>query len=119
MEAKFLISFSKMLGEFAWYSENSEMKTHPVGKKRPNAWGLYEMAGNVWDWVEDDWHDSYKGAPDDGSAWIDNPRGSYRVVRGGWYVVARYCRSAVRYGRPGARSLLVGFRLSRFVSLGP
>ena len=90
---------AKRLGEFAWYSENSESKTHPVGEKKPNAWGLYDMHGNVWEWVEDDWHDSYEGAPDDGSAWIDKPRGSDRVVRGGsWGDVARYCRSAVRSG---------------------
>jgi len=41
------------------------------------------MHGNTWEWVEDDWHDSYEGAPDDGSAWVDDPRGSARVVRGG------------------------------------
>jgi len=40
------------------------------------------MHGNTWEWVEDDWHDSYEGAPDDGSAWVDDPRGSARVVRG-------------------------------------
>jgi formylglycine-generating enzyme required for sulfatase activity len=75
----------------------------------------------VWEWVEDDWHGSYKKAPDDGRAWVDNPRGSGRVVRGGsWGGGARFCRSAVRSSRaPGFRDRGVGFRLSRSVSLGP
>ena len=103
-----------------WYDKNSGGQTHPVGEKAPNAWGLYDMHGNVWEWVEDDWHDSYKKAPDDGWAWVDNPRGSYRVVRGGsWGNVARSCRSARRFnGAPGIRYNDLGFRLSRSVSLG-
>jgi formylglycine-generating enzyme required for sulfatase activity len=117
----FFGSFAKRLGEFAWYSENSDAKTHPVGKKKPNAWGLYDMYGNVWEWVEDDWHDSYDGAPVDGRAWVDNPRGSHRVVRGGgWSDSARRCRSAARGNDgPRERDRFVGFRLSRSVSLGP
>ncbi len=66
--------------------------------RKPNSWGLYDMHGNVWEWVEDDYHDSYNGAPADGRAWVDNPRGSYRVIRGGsWDYDAQYCRSAIRY----------------------
>jgi formylglycine-generating enzyme required for sulfatase activity len=108
------------LKEVGWYSENSGKKLHPVGEKKPNAWGLYDMHGNVWEWVEDDWHDSYKKAPDDGRAWVDNPRGSFRVMRGGgWYDGAQHCRSAVRFIAPGSRSGSVGFRLSRSVALGP
>jgi formylglycine-generating enzyme required for sulfatase activity len=111
---------AKRLGEFAWYSENSESKTHPVGKKKANGWGLYDMHGNVWEWVEDDWHDNYSGAPNDGSAWIDKPRGLGRVVRGGsWLYDAQVCRSARRFNAaPGARNDTVGFRLSRSVALG-
>jgi formylglycine-generating enzyme required for sulfatase activity len=112
---------AKGLGEFAWFDSNSGGKTHPVGKWKPNAWGLYDMHGNVWEWVEDDWHGSYEGAPADGRTWVDNPRGSDRVIRGGgWFIVARYCRSAARNrDAPVDRDDYVGFRLSRFVSLGP
>jgi len=108
------------LGEFAWYSENSNNKTHPVGRKKSNAWGLYDMLGNIWEWVEDDWHATYDGAPEDGSAWIDKKRGSSRVVRGGgWGVIARYCRSTARYyENPAARNGHVGFRLVRSAAPG-
>jgi len=111
----------KDLDQAGWYGKNSGNQTHPVGEKAPNAWGLYDMHGNVWEWVEDDWHDSYNKAPDDGSAWVDEPRGSDRVVRGGcWSFDARYCRSAVRFlSAPGSRNIDVGFRLSRSVALGP
>ncbi len=107
------------LGRVGWYVGNSEDKLHPVGEKEPNAFGLYDMHGNVFEWVEDDDHDNYEGAPNDGKAWIDNPRGSNRVIRGGgWYNGARNCRSAFRsYGEPDVRYVLVGFRLAR--SVGP
>lgn len=84
-----------------------------MGQKAPNAFGLYDMHGNVLEWVEDDWHSDYTGATDGGSAWIDDPRGSARVVRGGtWYGDARYCRAAYRRGNePGYRSFFLGFRL--------
>ncbi len=84
--------------------------------------GAYTICmANVWEWVEDDWHDTYKGAPADGGAWKDEPRGADRVVRGGgWHGVARVCRSAVRNNDgPGYRVSGVGFRLSRSVALGP
>jgi formylglycine-generating enzyme required for sulfatase activity len=110
----------KDLDEAGWLAGNSGDKLHPVGEKKPNAWGLYDMHGNVWEWVEDDWHDDYKGAPNDGSAWIDKSRGSARVIRGGgWVSDAQRCRSASRvYVGPDIRSFDVGFRLSGSVSLG-
>jgi formylglycine-generating enzyme required for sulfatase activity len=101
------------LGEYAWFKENSGDKTHPVGQKKPNSWGLYDMHGNVWEWVQDTWHDSYEGAPTDGSAW--EGFGSYRVVRGGcWEFGAGNCSSASRtYDDPDRRNSDLGFRLVR------
>jgi formylglycine-generating enzyme required for sulfatase activity len=110
------------LGEYAWFGKNSNYKTHPVGTKKHNLWSLNDMHGSVWEWLEDDWHHSYDVAPDDGSAWVDNPRGTFRVIRGGcWSDVARRCRSAARSRhRPSYYySNDIGFRLARFVALGP
>jgi formylglycine-generating enzyme required for sulfatase activity len=71
------------LGEFAWYSANSRSSTHPVGQKKPNAWGLYDLHGNVWEWCEDLWHGNYEGAPTDGRAWTEGGDQNARVLRGG------------------------------------
>jgi formylglycine-generating enzyme required for sulfatase activity len=102
------------LGRAGWYSGNSKSKRLPVGQKEANAFGLYDMHGNSWEWCEDDWHESYEGAPTDGSAWIDKPRGRLRVVRGGsWYENARRCRSASRDALPpDYRIFFYGFRLA-------
>ena len=91
---------ANQLGDYAWYSENSQHTTHPVGQKKPNAWGLYDMSGNVWEWCEDNWHDSYAGAPDDGSAWI-NDNDDCRVMRGGSLCdYSVHCRSVSRDNDP-------------------
>ncbi len=100
------------LGEYAWYDENSGDKTQPVGQKNPNLWGLYDMHGNVWEWVQDGWHDSYYGAPSDGSA-RESESNSLKVRRGGsWEGSAGYCRTANR-GNSGSgyRSSGLGFRV--------
>lgn len=101
------------LGDYAWYSANSVDKPHDVGQKKPNPWGLYDMHGNVFEWVQDKWNNNYDGAPTDGSSWEEN--GSGRVNRGGGYdLFAGYCRSAVRGGGlPGLRHSVLGFRLLR------
>lgn len=100
------------LNDYAWYNVNSGNETSSVGQKKPNPWGLYDMHGNIWEWVQDRWHDNYKGAPSDGSSWEDL---SSRVSRGGgWRDSAASCRSAVRYDRaPGNRVTHLGFRLMR------
>ncbi len=103
------------LGNYAWYDENSGDKTHPVGQKQPNGLGLYDMSGNVWEWCEDDWHQDFRGAPANGSAWVDSPRGSDRVLRGGGWVNGPVrCRVAYRnLNVPGYRDGTLGFRLAR------
>jgi formylglycine-generating enzyme required for sulfatase activity len=101
------------LGEYAWFNGNSSKGTHSVGEKKPNAWGLYDMYGNVWEWCGD-WlaEDYYRNSPS------ENPpgaaTGSSRVDRGGcWDDPACRCRSAGRgRGRPVSRSIYLGFRVS-------
>lgn len=87
------------LGQYAWFPGNCGGSTHAVGTLLPNPWGLYDVHGNVWEWCLDDWHQGYAGAPSDGSAWIDSPRGDLRVMRGGaWEDVEHYGhRSALRH----------------------
>ena len=78
-----------------------------------NPFGLCDMHGNVWEWCLDHWHDSYEGAPKDGSAWLSENERASRVRRGGsWSINPRYCRSAYRFHlTPGYRNDLIGFRV--------
>ena len=87
-------------------------QTVDVGSFPPNAWGLYEMHGNVWEWCEDSWYDNYNGAPTDGTAWIDNGEQN-RLLRGGsWGSFSEYCRSANRVNDPrDGQDNRIGFRL--------
>lgn len=90
-------------------------QTAPVGSLKPNPFGLYDTAGNVWEWVEDCYHGNYNGAPEDGSAWKETGGGycDLRVVRGGsWGASPEFLRASFR-GWIGAdyRSYLIGFRL--------
>jgi formylglycine-generating enzyme required for sulfatase activity len=91
--------------------------TRQVRLKAPNAAGLYDMLGNVWEWWLDEWHDNYEGAPTDGSAWIGEGSAS-RVMRGGsWIGAARRVRTAYRYHYvPTYRNFNLGFRCAQIHS---
>ena len=96
---------------------NNSGQTIAVGKFPPNAFGLYDMHGNVWEWCADNWHDNYRGTPTDGSAWLEvgdrNPHRKPQTLRGGaWTYSQRYCRSAYRCGGIQAfRNSDTGFRV--------
>ena len=106
------------LGEYAWFGGNSGNQTHPVGQKRPNAFGLFDMHGNVWEWCSDGYQgDFYARSP------VDDPvcpfeGAASRVLRGGsWFSIPRYCRSAYRDGfTPAYRDNDLGFRVARVQS---
>jgi len=104
----------RQLGDYAWHDKIWGGKTHPVGEKKPNAWGLYDMHGNTFEWCQDWWNAGYyRESP------VDDPpgaaTGSSRVNRGGsWYTPAWSCRSAFRYrDSPGGRLPVLGLRVSR------
>jgi formylglycine-generating enzyme required for sulfatase activity len=102
--------------DVGWYADpldNPGEKSFAVGSKQANAFGLYDMSGNVREWVEDRWHDNYNGAPADGSAWLGDS--TKRVLRGGsWKLGPRHSRTAVRgSAEPVRRDNDTGFRLVR------
>ena len=102
-----------LLGDYSWIYRNSKGQTQPVGTKKPNAWGLHDMHGNVWEWCQD-W---YAGYPSECN--INDPvgvkKGRYRVVRGGsWSHDAQSARSAFRFSNePGIRNANIGFRCAK------
>ena len=102
------------LARYAWFGAENDLGTAPVGKKQPNPWGLHDIYGNVWEWVEDCAHPDYQGAPSDARPW---PGGdcALRIVRGGgWNSPAHYARSAVRGSSvPDLNDSGTGFRLAR------
>lgn len=106
-----------MAGGFTYNGSSrgiDRQRTVPVGSLPANAWGLHEVHGNVWEWVQDCWHQDYRGAPANGSAWLkgcDEPR---KVLRGGgWYDTAVYARSAFRRGIAAGSSSSLGLRVVR------
>jgi len=103
------------LGQHAWFNENSGGQTRPVGQKLANAFGLHDVHGNVLEWVQDCYNDSYAGAPTDGSAW---ERGdcSRRLLRGGsWSSYPEFARAAYRFGNVATfrYTKFIGFRVAR------
>jgi len=115
-------TISPAVVNYNWYypygqAAKGEYRSRPVAVGSlglANAWGLFDMHGNVWEWCEDDFHHGYKGAPANGRAWVDISRRDYpRVIRGGGVDLAFYCRSASRFPNPFGASRLAGFRLVR------
>ena len=109
-----------VLGDYAWYwdnSENSSDGTHPVGQKKPNDFGLYDMHGNIYEWCADTWHDNYTSAPTDGSAWEQGGDVSNRLLRGGSrFDISANCRSGRRsIANPDTRIGSLGVRVSAVV----
>ena len=125
--------FSGNIDQMAWVNKNSGGKTNPVAKKKPNAWGLYDMHGNVWEWCDDIWYANYLNAPEDGCQRGDAPNeyrvdrslwgqeteriyrlynSNYRVIRGGgWAYSVEACRSSNRYYHtPDYTLSSIGFR---------
>ena len=106
---------SNSLKEVGWFIENSEDKTHPVGMKKSNVLGIYDMCGNVLEWCADYPYDNYQGAPDDGSAWLKKDSNALHIVRGGAYNFgSKYCHVAHRSPNgTGNYQRWIGFRVAR------
>jgi hypothetical protein len=104
----------RQLGEYAWHSANAQNQPQPVGRKQANSWGLLDMHGNVWEWVQDCWHDNYDKASTDGSAWEIDKCLSRGVRGGSFFFSPANLRSAHRDSvRPENRRVNLGFRCVR------
>ena len=104
------------LEKYAWYNDNSNSKTHRVGEKLPNQWGLYDMYGNVWEWCLDPWHDNYNDAPNNQGVWDyknETPSNNTHILRGGsWHKSNVFCSSFNRYrNHPNVKYGDNGFRV--------
>jgi len=108
-------------GNYTYGSGSKEIyrvQTTEVGSFPPNAFGISDMHGNVWEWCADHWHESYQGAPNDGSIWLSSDEATQRLLRGGsWCNKQRRCRSAVRFSYVSdAQSVYCGFRVAVVVA---
>ena len=102
------------LVQHAWYAANSGFGTHPVASKRANAFGLFDMHGNVWEWTQDCWHDNYSDAPSQGGAWTDGNCGERVLRSGSWGSNSSALRSAYRIRLDASfRNDVSGLRLAR------
>lgn len=110
----YLYSGSNNIDEVAWHAGNSKNKTHPVGSKKPNELGLYDMSGNVWEWCHDQWQYGYKEIPENNRASKSKAAASLRVMRGGcWDDHAEMCEVAYRnYLDANLKHGSFGFRLA-------
>ena len=108
---------ANQLGEYAWYLNNSNNQTHPVGQKQPNAWELYDMHGNVWEWCQDDYVDNYQNTPRDGTSYRNSSM-KYITLRGGSYDLNTInCRSTYRNSKTNdSQHNNNGFRIMLVVS---
>jgi len=114
-ETEILPEARRALYDFAWFDLNSLDKSHPVGRKQPNAWGFHDMIGNLWEWCIDTWHDDYADAPRNGAPWIDSAgQQLLRCLRGGaWDMNAFRCRSSYRsYDHKDLATSRFGFRIA-------
>lgn len=99
---------------YAWVAKGGDVGTRPVGRGGPNPWGLYDIYGNVWEWVQDCWHDNYVGAPAVGGVWSGGDCNLRMLRGGGWSSRPDYARSAVRGSySPHLDDAANGFRLAR------
>ena len=106
-----------MDSDYAWHDDNSGGETHSVGQKHPNAWGMYDMSGNVWEWCQD-WFDENYYSRSPAQDPVGPESGTSRVVRGGsWYNYPKSMRSSSRFGfRPDKGNHYIGFRVVREVN---
>jgi formylglycine-generating enzyme required for sulfatase activity len=106
---------ASLLDGYGWHPENAGGRTHPVGEKLPNGWGLHDLHGNVSEWCLDHYHAGYDGAPASGGAWLDETDREHVLRGGSWCMVTPDCHSGYRgwYAMADTRTDFMGFRVYR------